>query len=397
MHTTFPGLALLGLAFALTSGAAEPKLEFAVRGQGSALDGTPVVVRLETPVAVGPYRLQTGKDRSVAASVFREGNSTYLAAVLDAIPAEGQVVFNLVPADAGKGVQLVSKGDDVEVTIDGLPFTTYVSRTGPKPYYFPLIGPTGRPITRAFPMKDVAGEKRDHPHHRSMWFTHGMVNGVDFWSEQKGHGSIVEKTRSVTSAPPAFGQIRTTDDWVGPDGKVVCTDERTVRFYATPTARIIDFDISLKASNGPVTFGDTKEGMFGVRVATSMDVDSKGGGKITNSDGLNDAAAWGKPAPWVDYTGPVEGETVGIAILNHPSSFRYPTTWHVRTYGLFAANPFGWHDFGMKTGGEHTIPPGESIRFGYRVILHKGDTPSASMAAAYEGYIKPPTVTVKTK
>jgi Methane oxygenase PmoA len=125
-----------------------------------------------------------------------------------------------------------------------------------------------------------------------------------------------------------------------------------------------------------------------------MDVDAKKGGKITNSDGLTDAAAWGKPATWVDYTGPVEGETVGIAILNHPSSFRHPTTWHVRTYGLFAANPFGWHDFGLKKSGDHTIPAGESIHFGYRVILHKGDTASAALAEAYEGYAKPPTVEV---
>ena len=189
--------------------------------------------------------------------------------------------------------------------------------------------------------------------------------------------------------------MTTTDDWLGPNGKVVCSDERVVKFHASDKTRIVDFDITIKASNGPITFGDTKEGMFGLRVASSMDVDAKKGGKITNADGLTDAAAWGKPATWVDYTGPVEGETVGIAILNHPSSFRHPTTWHVRTYGLFAANPFGWHDFGMKTSGDHTIPAGESIRFGYRVILHTGDTASANLPAAYAGYIKPPSVEIK--
>ena len=114
--------------------------------------------------------------------------------------------------------------------------------------------------------------------------------------------------------------------------------------------------------------------MFGLRVASSMDVNKKHGGRITNAEGLTDDRAWGKASPWVDYTGPVEGKTVGIAILNHPRSFRYPTTWHVRTYGLFAANPFGWQDFGLGRSGEHTLPAGESIRFGYRVILHEGDT-----------------------
>ena len=129
-------------------------------------------------------------------------------------------------------------------------------------------------------------------------------------------------------------------------------------FYRTEGSRIIDFEITLKATDGPVTFGDTKEGMFGLRVASSMDVNKKKGGKITNAEGLTDDQAWGKASPWVDYTGPVEGKTVGIAILNHPRSFRYPTTWHVRTYGLFAANPFGWHDFGLGEVGEYTLPGG---------------------------------------
>ncbi len=161
------------------------------------------------------------------------------------------------------------------------------------------------------------------------------------------------------------------------------------------TARILDFDVTLKATNGPVTFNDTKEGMLGVRVASSMDVakgKAKGDGKITNAEGITDDAAWGKASPWVDYVGPVDGKTVGLAILNHPESFRYPTTWHVRTYGLFAANPFGWHDFGMKTKGDHTIAKGDQVRFRYRLILHEGDTPSAQLASAFKAYAQPPAV-----
>jgi hypothetical protein len=135
-----------------------------------------------------------------------------------------------------------------------------------------------------------------------------------------------------------------------------------------------------------VTFGDTKEGMFGLRVASSMDVTRKKGGKITNAEGLTDERAWGQASPWVDYVGPVKDQTVGIAVLNHPASFRYPTTWHVRTYGLFAANPFGWKDFGKAERGDHTLPAGESIRFAYRVILHKGDTASLGVPAMFQAY-----------
>jgi hypothetical protein len=103
----------------------------------------------------------------------------------------------------------------------------------------------------------------------------------------------------------------------------------------------------------------------------------------------------GQASPWVDYTGPVDGRTVGVAILNHPDSFRYPTTWHVRDYGLFAANPFGWRDFGMKTAGDYTLPAGESITFRYRVILHDGDTASADLPAAFRAYARPPKVEIR--
>ena len=240
-------------------------------------------------------------------------------------------------------------------------------------------------------MKKVAGETQDHNHQRSFWFTHGSVNGYDFWASdplnppKTNYGTIKETAKKKLVAGPVLGRIRTTDDWLGPDGKRVCEDERVVTIYNTPTARVLDFDITIKAGDGPVTFGDTKEGMFGLRVASSMDVagnkktKTPGKGKITNAEGIHDTDAWGKASPWVDYVGPVEGETVGVAILNHPDSFRYPTTWHVRDYGLFAANPFGWHDFGMKKSGEYTIPAGESIRFRYRVVFHKGDTASANI------------------
>jgi len=293
-------------------------------------------------------------------------------------------------AEAGTGVEMVPNGKRVQVLIDGKLVTEYISDDGPKPYFFPLFGPSGAAMTRSYPMMKVEGEKYDHPHHRSLWFTHGSVNKVDFWSEAPGHGTIVETSRPTIAGGPTSGVIKTTDDWIGPDSKKVCEDARTVRISSTKKEIILDFDITLKASEGPVTFGDTKEGMFGLRVATSMDVTSKKGGKIVNAEGVEDKAAWGKASSWVDYTGPVDGKTVGVAILNHPTSFRAPTTWHVRDYGLFAANPFGYGDFGQKTSGEYVLPKGESIRFLYRVILHDGDTASAGIPAQFEAYARSP-------
>ena len=243
-------------------------------------------------------------------------------------------------------------------------------------------------------METVEGEDRDHPHQRSFWFTHGKVNGIDFWSEQDGHGTIKETGRTTKISGPVMGRLRTSDDWLAPDGKKVCEDERVLTFYRVKGVRVIDFEITIKATAGAVTFGDTKEGMFGLRVASSMDVNKHQGGKIVNAEGLLDDQAWGKPSPWVDYTGPVQGRTVGIAILNHPESFRFPTTWHVRTYGLFAANPFGWHDFGLGKTGEFTLAANQSLGFGYRVILHEGETGAARIADHFDNFARPPKVQI---
>lgn len=276
----------------------------------------------------------------------------------------------------------------VIVKIDGQLFTEYLIRSGAKPVLWPVLGPTGRPTTRAYPLGKLPNEREDHIHQRSIWFTHGDVNGVSFWHEMAGGGTIQHREFvKVASGPQAV--IVTRNDWVAPDGKKVMEDQRALTFGRQDDTRWIDFDITLKATDGPVKFGDTKEGTMGVRVAETIKVDAKQGGRIVNSEGQIDKDAWGKPAAWVDYYGPVDGETVGIAVLNHPSSFRFPTYWHVRTYGLFAANPFGLHDFkGKDADGSYTLPAGESIALRYRLLFHKGDEKQGKVAEVYARYAK---------
>lgn len=273
----------------------------------------------------------------------------------------------------------------VVVKIDGQPFTEYVVDMHGTPILWPLIGPTGKPMTRSYPMAEVAGEKTDHPHHRSLWFTHGDVNGLSFWDKDTIRHREFAKIQSGREAI-----VVTRNDWLDRSGKPVCEDERTFTFGVEGDSRRIDFDITIRPSAGPVKFGDTKEGTMGVRVAETMMVDAKLGGRIVNSNGQTDGDAWAKRATWVDYQGPIDGETLGIAILNHPSSYGFPTYWHVRTYGLFAANPFGVRDFtGDKAAdGSHTVEPGESMTFHYRILLHRGDEKAGKIAEAYSNYAK---------
>lgn len=291
-------------------------------------------------------------------------------------------------ASALPAVELTAEKTDRGVTIKagGELFTEYLTRSGAKPALWPLVGPTGKRVTRSYPLERVGEPDQDHPHQRSFWFTHGSVNGIDFWAEGRGHGTIEHREfRKVSSGQRAV--VSTSNDWLGPDGKKICDDVRTLTFQVGEASRSVDFDIELRASAGPLTLGDTKEGAFGVRVASTMR-QSAGRGKIVNSQGQRDGVAWGKRAAWVDYQGPVDGQVVGIAILNHPDSFRFPTWWHVRDYGLFAANPFGLKAFGEGQDGTHVVPAGESLRLRYRVLLHRGDEKQGRVAEAFAEYAK---------
>jgi len=310
--------------------------------------------------------------------------------------------FIALPLTVFAEVTAEKSNDKVTIKIDGELFTEYLTNSGGKPILWPIIGPTGAAMTRSFPMAKVAGEATDHVHQRSFWFTHGSVNGVDFWMEGPKAGKQKHK-EFVKVEGGKQATIVTRNDWVLPNGDKILEDERRLAFFPSGEGRVIDFDITLTANNGPVTFGDTKEGSFGLRIAESMRADSKAGnGRIRNSEGQIDdistvksAKTWGRRAAWVDYTGPVKHasgkeEILGIAILNHPSSFRFPTYWHVRPYGLFAANPFGVHDFeGQKSpegAGNYTLPKGQSLTFRYRVIFHKVGANDEGIKRAFEEY-----------
>jgi hypothetical protein len=310
--------------------------------------------------------------------------------------AEQKAVFEQMVAKAqsggsrtNRGVKITEHTDKVTVEVNGKLFTEYCFTGALRPYFYPVIGPTGVSVIRNWPMGDGPGEAHDHPHHKSLWFTHGDVNGVDFWADGDGKGKIVHDKFLEISSGPQVGVIKQQNNWVAPDGKLVCTDTRTHRIYNRPDGQMIDFEVTIHASNGEVVFGDTKEGSMAIRLAPTMRLTGEvGQGHIINSEGVKDDATWGKRAAWCDYYGPVNGEVVGVAIFDHPSNPRHPTWWHVRDYGLFAANPFGVHYFENKPEGTGnlTIPAGESVTFQWRFYFHKGNEIEGKVAEHYREY-----------
>ena len=306
-------------------------------------------------------------------------------------------------------VKITPEAERVRVEIDGRPFTDFVVKGSEamKPYLWPLRSASGKMVTRHFPMERVEGEPADHPHQRGLWFAHEGVNGVDFWNNEASYEAPPPRGR-ITAANlraksgHSTGRITADLQWLDPQGAKLLDESRVMTFFAHPTLRIIDFAITLTAAT-KVTFSDAKDGTLGIRIAPALQEDKvikeKGKpdralpgppGTIVNAEGMeHEKAVWGKPSNWVDYFGEIEGEKLGIAIFDHPANQRR-ARWHVRGYGLFAANPFGLGAFtGDKSqDGSLTLEPGGSLVLHYRVIIHPGDAKSAGLAKLWEEYSK---------
>ena len=330
-----------------------------------------------------------------------EGGKTVLTWIEPLMSAGESRRYTFEAAASGaSGVEIEDVGEGkLEVRIGGRVFTRYhYGAEWVRPFLYPFIGPNDTPVTRGYPVvQDIPGEEQDHPHHKSVWVAYGDVNGVDDWGEEGQHGWIRHVAFEEITSGPVFGRIRTRNDWTDRDGVKQMADVREFTFYNVGTERLMDVKVRLIAEPGNVELKGTKEGgIISVRVASSMD--GVRSGLITNAyGGKTEAENWGKPAHWVDYCGQVNGKTMGITIMDHPTSFRYPSRWHVRDYGLFTANPFALRDYEPERGesGDHLMKQGEELSFAYRLLVHEGGTEDAGVGDRYFCFIAPPKAAVK--
>jgi hypothetical protein len=313
----------------------------------------------------------------------------------------------LLPAPAPGQAEAVSfkrEANTIQVSVGGKPFTTYYFDPAiAKAYLQPLRDARGIVVTRAFPVGDTITPGHDNddslePHQRPLYFAHGDINGYDFWGEQvfeKYYGreagkskygrmriSKVDEMRGGAEA----GTIRATFDLLGPDGKPFAEETQEFTFRGGKDSRVIDCQFVIRANPDAVKLGDSKEGTFAIRVAPELTAPQ---GHMVNSEGgEGEPQIWGKRANWVDYDGVIDGQKLGIAIFDNAKSFRHPTYWHARGYGLFAANPFGIKEFTRDNtqDGSFTIPAGQSLTFRYRVLIHEGDYREAQVAEHYQQY-----------
>ncbi|MEW2263399.1 PmoA family protein [Streptomyces sp. NPDC047853] len=284
-------------------------------------------------------------------------------------------------------VLLSADASSIRVLLGESPLATYhLGVSGPRPYLTDLVGPRDRRLTRRHP----AGENADHPHHRGVWTGHRDVDGTDFWTEFAGHGRIAHRSLDELTERPGEARVRHTLDWLDATGAPRLTERRTLCFHSPlpDGSRLIDVSTTLAPVDGPLRLGDTKEaGMVALRVAPPME--EARGGRIENAEGaVGEARCWGRPAAWCDYSGSVDGEVVGVAVLDHPDNPRHPTPWHVRDYGLLAANPFGHKDFfpGQDGDGSLLLDPDAPVTFQYRLVLHTGDAAAGHVADRFVDY-----------
>jgi len=310
-------------------------------------------------------------------------------------------------APAFAQVKITQAPEQITVDINGSPFTVFyiAGQNLNRPYLHPLRSATGKIVNRSFPAGALPGETTDHPHHAGLFYGHGDVNGYNYWAiqnvptppskEDATMGRIVLKNVASVKSGEDSGAVDVVLTWLKPDGQPLLTETRRMTFYAHPELRIIDFEFDLAAID-KVVFRDTKEGTFAMRMATALEEppakarpgDLPRTGRLLNAQGgEREALVWGKRSEWVDYAGVLDGEKVGVVMMDHPGNPRHPTYWHSRGYGLHAINPFGLHDFlnDPKQNGSLTVDPGQHVRFRYRVVIHPDLTP-ARLAELYKQY-----------
>jgi hypothetical protein len=309
-------------------------------------------------------------------------------------------------------VELKRSEDQIEVTIGGKPFTTYYfHKDVAKAYLMPLQTPSGVIVSRPFPVfNDVSMADRKlpgfEPHQRPLYSNHGDIDGVDFWSEvvfsstnarpdakqpaarrlvcAYGHMTLM-KLEQVNNGPDS-GTIHARFSLEDPNNRVLGEQTQTYTFHGDDRTRTIDCEYIFYALDNPIVFGDTKEGTFAIRLNAELSTPHD---HMLNSRGaVGEPAIWGKPADWVDYSGTVSGKTVGVVAFDHPSSFRHPTTWHARAYGLLAANPFAAREFTSdeKQDGSWTVPERKTITLRYRVVIYDGAFTPVQLADMYKLY-----------
>lgn len=307
----------------------------------------------------------------------------------------------------------------VDIVIDGQPFTSYIwPERIAKPVLYPLRTAKGTLVTRGFPLEPRAGERVDHPHHVGLWLNYESVNGIDFWNNSEAikpqdapkMGTIRHRSIVAAKSGSNEGDLEIEADWLTYDKKPLLNERTRFVFRGGPNFRSVDRITTLRALDQKVVFADAKDGMLGLRVIRALELPSNkaevftdASGRATTvakldntgvtgtyltSEGKKGDDAWGTRGRWCNLSGRIGDEPVTITILDHPSNPGFPTYWHARGYGLFAANPLGEKVFSNgKEELNFTLGPNQSVTFRYRILISSEILTPESTETAYKNFV----------
>jgi hypothetical protein len=311
-------------------------------------------------------------------------------------------------------------GRRVDVVIDGHPFTSYIWPDNlTKPVLYPLRAADGTVVTRGFPLEPRTGERVDHPHHVGLWFNYGNVNDFDFWNnsyaikkeDAQKMGNILQRKVVSTKSGNDKGELTVEADWISGTQKLLLKEHTEFIFSGEKNSRTIDRITTLQAQDEKVVFHDDKEGMLGLRVTRALEMpsstaevftDANGNpttvakldntgvtGNYLTSEGKKGDQAWSTRGKWCMLTGKIGDDPVTIAIFDNPKNPNFPTYWHARGYGLFAANPLGRSIFtnGKEPPLNFTIAPHETATFRYRVVIFSEIASPQTAEAEYQKFV----------
>jgi hypothetical protein len=299
--------------------------------------------------------------------------------------------FSIACSTSEQDVRFITDDDHIDIYVKDKYFTSYLFNDSlSKPVLYPVISPVGDTVTRAFPLKIRAGESTDHPHHIGIWFACNEVNHYDFWASNEVvstiiHHEIIEKNE---------GKLTVKSIWTGHDGLELLSEKRQMIIHAEPQKYMIDFIFELTALVPEIKINDTKEGFFAIRVADWLREKEGTGTYISSEGGQSEDETWGRRAKWMWLKGNIEGETVNIAIFDHPDSFNHPSYWMNRGYGLFSVNPIGqkvyqeFHGEQNPTSANLTLKKGETATFKYRLMIYSGELTADKLSLIYQNYVK---------